>query len=62
LISILTGVVVFFVSKIVTIKSLVLLIAIGGFGACFYFGLLLVFQRKEIVQDIVTFKNLLFST
>jgi len=59
--SFLTGLVVYLISRQVLIDSIWQLILVGGFGALFYAGLLFIFERKQMIRDIVRFKQVIFE-
>lgn len=57
--SVLAGLVMFCLSRLVIIKSLPELLAIGAIGAIFYWGIVLLFRGKIITHDFIRLKKII---
>lgn len=56
--SILTGLVMVGLRKLILIDSLIKLLAVGIGGAIFYWGIVFILKRKEVVRDLTRFREL----
>jgi O-antigen/teichoic acid export membrane protein len=59
--SILTGLAMFWLSKIVVIESLLELLMIGIFGAVIYWGMVFVLRGKALIRDFLRFKKIVMT-
>jgi O-antigen/teichoic acid export membrane protein len=60
--SALTGLVMFWLSKAVLIESLGELLVVGGLGALFYWGIVFVLKKEELIRDFARFKELILKS
>lgn len=59
--SILTGVVLFIINKTLIIESIWELLFVSCVGAVFYFLLLLIFERKQILSDVSRLREIIYE-